>query len=41
MVFAITYKTMDPDELPHRNDPELTKILAEANSIVASIHYQK
>jgi hypothetical protein len=41
MVFALTYKTMDPNELPHRNDPELAKVLAEANAIVGSIHYQK
>src|ERR1700733_8230860 len=38
MVFALTYNTMDPNELPRRNDPELTKVLAEANAIIASIH---
>jgi hypothetical protein len=41
MVFALTYETMDPNELPHSNDPELAKILAEANAIVASLHYHK
>jgi hypothetical protein len=41
MVFALTYNTMDPNELPRRDDPELTKVLAEANAIIASIHYQK
>jgi len=39
MAFALTYYTTDPNQLPHKNDPELARILREASGIVASVHY--
>ena len=39
MVFAMTYKTSNLNELPRQGDPHLQQILQEASAIVKSIHY--
>jgi hypothetical protein len=40
MAFALTYDTTNPNQLPHKNDPELNRILREASGIVVSVHYR-
>jgi hypothetical protein len=40
MAFALTYDTTNPNQLPHKADPQLTRILQEASGIVASVRYR-
>lgn len=41
MAFAMTYETTDLDQLPRKDDPNLTRVLREASAIVRSIHYRR
>jgi len=41
MVFALTYDTTDPNQLPRKGDPELTEVLREATAIVRSVQYHR
>jgi hypothetical protein len=40
MLYTITFDTMNPNDLPMRNDPALREVLGEANRIVGSIVYK-
>jgi hypothetical protein len=39
MAFGLSYDTMDPNQLPHRGDADLKKVLAEASGIVRSVKF--
>jgi hypothetical protein len=41
MAFALTYDTANLDRLPHKNDPELNRVLGEASAIVKSVLYKR
>jgi hypothetical protein len=40
MAFALTYDETDLDQLPHKGDPELNRVLIEATNIVRSVHFK-
>ena len=40
MAFAMTYDETDLDQLPHKGDPELNRVLIEATDIVRSVHFK-
>jgi hypothetical protein len=39
MAFALTYDETDLDQLPHKGDPALNRVLVEATNIVRSVHF--
>jgi hypothetical protein len=41
MAFALTYDTIDPNQLPRKGDAELNQVLREATAIVRSVHYHR
>lgn len=40
MAFALTYDETDLDQLPHKGDLELNRLLIEATNIVRSVHFK-
>lgn len=40
MAFALTYDETDLDQLPHKGDLELNRMLIEATNIVRSVHFK-
>jgi hypothetical protein len=40
MAFALAYDETDLDQLPHKGDPELNRVLIEATNIVRSVHFK-